>query len=103
MSLDNVLAVAGASLEHPLVLVFGLLLSIGLMGVAANAIARALDRMRWISYVGVLIVVYVALHMIWEGYRGGVVDLGQVKAYNAAMPSWLDIKPAEIAKHAGHR
>jgi YjbE family integral membrane protein len=99
MSLDNVLAVAGAALTHPLVLVFGLLLSIGLMGVAANAIARLLNRLRWISYVGVLVVIYVALHMIWEGYRGDVVDLHQVGAYNAAMPSWLDIKPAEVAKH----
>jgi YjbE family integral membrane protein len=100
MSLDNVLAVAGAALSHPFVLMFGLLLSIGLMGVAANAIAGVLNRMKWISYLGVLVVVYVALHMVWEGYRGGVVDLGQTKAYNSIMPSWLDIKPDEAAKHA---
>ena len=102
MSLDNVLAVAGAALSHPFVLMFGLLLSIGLMGVAANAIAGILNRMKWISYLGVLVVVYVALHMIWEGYRGGLVDLGQTKAYNDVMPGWLDIKPDEAAKHA-HR
>jgi len=99
MSLDNVLAVAGAALGHPFVLMFGLLLSIGLMGLAANAIAAVLHKMRWLTYVGILVVVYVALHMIWEGYRGGVVDLGQVKAYNSIMPSWLDIQPAEAAKH----
>jgi YjbE family integral membrane protein len=100
MSLDNVLAVAGASLKHPFVLMFGLLLSIGLMGIAANAIAGVLNRMRWISYVGLLVVVYVALHMVWEGYRGGVVDLHQVGYYNALMPSWLDIGPDEAAKHS---
>ena len=99
MSLDNVLAVAGAALSHPFVLMFGLFLSIGLMGVAANAIAGVLNRMRWISYLGVLVVVYVSLHMIWEGYRGGLVDLGQTKAYNDIMPGWLDIKPDEAAKH----
>ena len=67
MSLDNVLAVAGASLGHLDVLVIGLLLSVALMGVAANMIARMLERWRWISYVGLLIVVYVALSMIWRG------------------------------------
>ena len=100
MSLDNVLAVAGAALQHPFVLVFGLLLSIGLMGVAANAIAGVLNRMRWISYLGVAVVIYVALHMVWEGYRGAVVDLHAVGAHNAMMPSWLDIGPAEVAKHS---
>ena len=67
MSLDNVLAVAGAALKRPLVLAAGLLLSIGLMGVAADAIARLLNRAQWLSYAGVVIVAYVALHMIWEG------------------------------------
>ena len=67
MSLDNVLAVAGAALEHPIVLVFGLILSIALMGVAASFIARLLQRHRWIAYVGLLIILYVALEMIWEG------------------------------------
>jgi YjbE family integral membrane protein len=101
MSLDNVLAVAGAALSHPIVLLFGLLLSIGLMGVAANVIAGVLHRARWLSYVGVVVVGYVALHMIWQGYRGDVVDLHLVDSYNAVAPSWLDIKPAEVAQHKG--
>ncbi len=67
MSLDNVLAVAGAAREHPAALVLGLGLSIGLMGVAANLIARILHRHRWIAYVGLAIVAYVALDMIWRG------------------------------------
>jgi len=67
MSLDNVLAVAGAAREHPTALVVGLTLSIGLMGVAANLIARMLHRHRWIAYVGLAIVAYVALDMIWRG------------------------------------
>ncbi|MEO3434169.1 TerC family protein [Inquilinus sp. CAU 1745] len=68
MSLDNVLAVAGAAQEHPWVLVFGLVLSVALMGVAASFIARLLSRHRWIAYVGLLVILYVALDMI---YRGG--------------------------------
>jgi YjbE family integral membrane protein len=67
MSLDNVLAVAGAAREHPVVLVFGLALSIALMGIAASFIAGLLQRYRWIAYVGLLIILYVALRMIWEG------------------------------------
>jgi YjbE family integral membrane protein len=67
MSLDNVLAVAGAAREHPGVLVLGLLLSIVLMGFAANMIARLLHKHRWIAYVGLAIVLYVALDMIWRG------------------------------------
>jgi YjbE family integral membrane protein len=67
MSLDNVLAVAGAAREHPVVLVFGLLLSIALMGVAANVLARVLHKHRWIGYVGLAIIVYVAYDMIYRG------------------------------------
>jgi YjbE family integral membrane protein len=67
MSLDNVLAVAGAAREHPVVLVFGLVLSIALMGIAASFIARLLQRYRWIAYIGLAIIFYVALRMIWEG------------------------------------
>jgi YjbE family integral membrane protein len=67
MSLDNVLAVAGAAREHPWVLVFGLALSIALMGLAASFIARLLQRFRWIAYVGLAIILYVALEMIWRG------------------------------------
>ena len=67
MSLDNVLAVAGAAREHPIVLAFGLLLSIGLMGVAANVVARLLQKHRWIAYVGLAIILYVACEMIYRG------------------------------------
>jgi YjbE family integral membrane protein len=93
MSLDNVLAVAGAAREHPGVLVFGLLLSIALMGVAANYIAKLLHRFRWIGYVGLLIVLYVALHMMWQGHHDVVRQLGQVEAYNAAVPGFMEIAP----------
>lgn len=67
MSLDNVLAVAGAARDHPTVLVIGLILSIGLMGLAASFIARLLHKHRWIAYVGLAIILYVALEMIWRG------------------------------------
>ena len=67
MSLDNVLAVAGAAHEHPTVLIFGLVLSIALMGLAASFIARLLQKHRWIAYVGLLIILYVALEMIYRG------------------------------------
>jgi YjbE family integral membrane protein len=67
MSLDNVLAVAGAAREHPWVLVFGLILSVVLMGVAANFIARYIERYRWIAWIGLLVILWVALKMIWEG------------------------------------
>jgi YjbE family integral membrane protein len=69
MSLDNVLAVAGASRDHPWVLVFGLVLSIALMGAAAAFIARLLQRHRWIAYVGIAVILYVALDMIWRGAK----------------------------------
>jgi YjbE family integral membrane protein len=68
MSLDNVLAVAGAAKDHPGVLIFGLGLSIALMGLAASFIANLLNKHRWIAYVGFLIILYVALHMMWEGF-----------------------------------
>jgi len=68
MSLDNVLAVAGAANGHTWVLLLGLLLSVVLMGFAANLLARVLERQRWIAWVGLLIVLYVALKMIWEGW-----------------------------------
>jgi YjbE family integral membrane protein len=67
MSLDNVLAVAGAAREHPYVLVFGLALSVLLMGAAANIIARYIDRYRWIAWIGLLVILWVALRMIFEG------------------------------------
>ncbi|MGD9479633.1 UNVERIFIED_ORG: TerC family protein (plasmid) [Roseateles sp. XES5] len=67
MSLDNVLAVAGAAREHPSVLIIGLALSIALMGIAANFIARLLNKHRWIAYVGLAIILYVSLDMIYRG------------------------------------
>jgi len=69
MSLDNVLAVAGAARDHPWVLVFGLILSVILMGVAANFIARYIERYRWIAYVGLVVIVWVAGKMIWDGWK----------------------------------
>ena len=67
MSLDNVLAIAGAAREHPFILGFGLLLSIALMGVAAGLIARLLQKHRWIAYIGLAIILYVACEMIYRG------------------------------------
>jgi len=67
MSLDNVLAVAGASRDYPLILIFGLGVSVILMGVAAIYIARMLQKHHWIAYVGLLLILYVALKMMWDG------------------------------------
>jgi YjbE family integral membrane protein len=67
MSLDNVLAVAGAARDHPYVLVFGLVLSVLLMGIAANLIAKYIDRYRWIAWAGLVVILWVALKMIYEG------------------------------------
>ncbi len=67
MSLDNVLAVAGAALDHPGMLVFGLVLSIALMACAANMVANLLEKYRWLAYAGLAVVAYVALDMIWRG------------------------------------
>lgn len=91
MSLDNVLAVAGAAKDHPVVLAVGLLLSIALMGVAATWIAQLLHRHRWIGYVGLFVVLYVALHMIWDGHRRVVEDLHLQAAYNQIMPGPMDM------------
>ena len=69
MSLDNVLAVAGAARDHPYVLIFGLLLSVILMGVAANIIAKYVERYRWIAWGGLAVILWVAVKMIYEGYH----------------------------------
>jgi YjbE family integral membrane protein len=66
MSLDNVLAVAGAAREHPVVMIFGLALSIAMMGVAASLIARLLQNHRWIAYIGLAVILYVAVEMIFR-------------------------------------
>ena len=99
MSLDNVLAVAGASKDHPYILVFGLLLSIVLMGVAATWIAKLLHKHKWIGYVGLVIVLLVAVRMVWEGHRDLVVDNGHIAAYNQAVPDFMDISDEEALHH----
>jgi YjbE family integral membrane protein len=76
MSLDNVLAVAGAAREHPGIMVIGLILSVALMGVAANLIARYIERYRWIAWLGLIIILYVAGKMIWDG--------------------WMDVQPTAV-------
>jgi YjbE family integral membrane protein len=67
MSLDNVLAVAGAAREHPAVMIFGLGLSVAMMGVAASFIARLLQNHRWIAYIGLTVILYVAVEMMFRG------------------------------------
>lgn len=67
MSLDNVLAVAGAARAHPGILIVGLILSVILMGIAANIIAKYIERFKWIAWIGLAVIVYVAAKMIWEG------------------------------------
>ncbi len=69
MSLDNVLAVAGAAREHPGILIVGLIFAVALMGIAANIIAQYIERYRWIAWVGLAVIVYVAGKMIWEGWH----------------------------------
>jgi YjbE family integral membrane protein len=78
MSLDNVLAVAGAAREHPGFLIVGLIFAVGMMGVAANIIARYIERYKWIAWIGLLVILYVALKMIYEGWVDPNVGLGQL-------------------------
>ena len=80
MSLDNVLAVAGAARDHPGILIVGLIFAVILMGVAANVIARYIERYRWIGYVGLLVIVYVAIKMIYDGWVHPDVGLGKLFA-----------------------
>jgi YjbE family integral membrane protein len=80
MSLDNVLAVAGAAREHPGILIIGLLLAVALMGVAANILAKYIERYRWIAWVGLLVIVYVAGKMVYEGFVDPAVGLGTLFA-----------------------
>jgi YjbE family integral membrane protein len=67
MSLDNVLAVAGAAHDHPEILIFGLALSVALMGIASSFIASLLNKHRWIAWVGLVVILYVAVKMVYEG------------------------------------
>lgn len=80
MSLDNVLAVAGAARDHQEVLVIGLALSVALTGLAANAVAALIKRHRWIAYVGLLIILYVAMTMIWDGAHQVLALVGPARA-----------------------
>jgi YjbE family integral membrane protein len=75
MSLDNVLAVAGAARDHPGILVIGLVLSVALMGVAANVLAKYIERYRWIAWVGLAVIVYVAGKMIYDGFVDPAVGI----------------------------
>ncbi|MDK2761890.1 MAG: TerC family protein [Sphingopyxis sp.] len=76
MSLDNVLAVAGAAREHPGILIVGLIFAVALMGIAANIIAKYIERYRWIAYIGLAVIVYVAVKMIYEGWVDPGVGIG---------------------------
>lgn len=78
MSLDNVLAVAGAASDHTWVLIIGLILSVGLMGAAAAAIANLLKRYHWIAYVGLAIILWVAVDMIWRGSMEVATQVGDL-------------------------
>jgi YjbE family integral membrane protein len=89
MSLDNVLAVAGAAMDHPTVLVIGLALSIALMGFAASFVARLLHRFRWIAYIGLIIILYVAIKMLLDG---------AVQQY----PEQFDFLSPWFGPHSGH-
>lgn len=76
MSLDNVLAVAGAAREHPGIMIVGLIVAVALMGVAANIIAKYIERYRWIAYIGLAVILYVAVKMIYEGWVDPGVGIG---------------------------
>ena len=78
MSLDNVLAVAGAARDHPGILIVGLIFAVILMGVAANIIAKYIERYRWIAYVGLAVVLYVALKMVYDGWVDPHVGIGRL-------------------------
>lgn len=80
MSLDNVLAVAGAAKDHPGILIVGLIFAVALMGLAANIIAKYIERYRWIAYVGLAVILYVAVKMIYDGWVDPQVGFGRVFA-----------------------
>lgn len=76
MSLDNVLAVAGAARDHPGIMIVGLIVAVALMGIAANIIAKYIERYRWIAYIGFAVIVYVAGKMIYDGWVDPRVGMG---------------------------
>ena len=91
MSLDNVLAVAGAAKDHPYILILGLAVSVVLMGVAATFIAKLLDRHRWIAWIGLLVILYVAAKMIYEGTFQIAENVPQAYAYLLLPLGWMAI------------
>ena len=76
MSLDNVRAVAGAAKDHPGIMIVGLVFAVALMGIAANFLARLIERYKWIGYLGLLLVLYVAVKMMYEGWIDPSVGVG---------------------------
>ena len=78
MSLDNVLAVAGAARDHPGILIVGLIFAVALMGIAANIIAKYIERYRWIAYLGLVVIIYVALKMVYDGWVDPHVGLDRL-------------------------
>ncbi len=83
MSLDNVLAVAGVAMHHPYIMAFGLVLSVVLMGVAASVIARVIERFQWIAVVGIVIIIFAGIRMVW--HDATCLSDGAIMA----IPSWL--------------
>jgi YjbE family integral membrane protein len=77
MSLDNVLAVAGASKDHPGIMIVGLIFAVALMGVAANIIAKYIERYKWIAWLGLAVIVYVAIKMIYDGWIDPQLGVGR--------------------------
>jgi YjbE family integral membrane protein len=84
MSLDNVLLVASIARENPALLVVGLCFSVLFMGLAANYVARLIQRYHWINYIGLAVILYVAVNMIYEGWMGGEHVLGLGKVFGFA-------------------
>ncbi len=80
MSLDNVLAVAGAAKDHPGIMIVGLIFAVALMGIAANIIAKYIERYKWIGWVGMAVIVYVSLKMMYDGWIDPVVGVGRYLA-----------------------
>ena len=98
MSLDNVLAIAGAARDHFVVLVIGLLLSVGLMGIASNVLAPLMARHRWISWVGLAIVTFVALRMIYDGSAEVIAPLALSRG--AARTGVAELRVVELGEDA---
>jgi YjbE family integral membrane protein len=94
MSLDNVLAVAGAAKDHPYILVLGLAVSVVLMGIAATLIARLLDKHRWIAWLGLLVILYVAGNMIYEGTHEIAREVPEAYGYLFLPLGWMALPAA---------